>query len=81
MKRLVALATVLGSVVLINGCSKCSRDPEPPVPATEPAATGPEEMHNNPGIDQPGANDPGDTDPNAIPDENDPPPGADEDVD
>lgn len=59
MRKLLALVTILTSLVLVNGCSKCTRDPAPPAPALEPAATGPEEMHNNPGLDQPGANDPG----------------------
>ena len=80
MRQIFALVTVLVSVVLINGCSKCSRDPEPPVPATAPAAVGPEEMHNNPGVDQKGANDPGDLDPNAAPGKK-PTVGAEEDVD
>ena len=83
MKKIFALIAVLSSVVLINGCSKCSRDPEPPVPATAPVEPGPDEMRNTPGVGQPGANNPGALDPNAIPDEDDtpPPPGVDEDVD
>ena len=63
MRKLLALFTVLTSLVLMNGCSKCTRDPAPPMPATEPAAVGPEEMNNNPGLDEPGANQPDDAQP------------------
>lgn len=34
MKNILGLTLVLMSLVLINGCSKCSRDEVPPPPAT-----------------------------------------------
>lgn len=75
MKHIWIIVTVLASVVLMNGCSKCSREEVPPPPA---ATEGPAE----PAVTTPDPAVPPDvTDPNADPATPATPPTLPEDAD